>query len=80
MVDRAKTAPFKELSQLKNLADCIQSYRVAAIGNHSVVLVLDLGAAFGDLFEHHPNAVQDIQRLEARDYQRLFVMFGDESV
>ena len=80
MVDRTETAPFKELSQLKDFADCIQSYRVAAIGNHSVVLVLDLGAAFGDLFEHHPNAVQDIQRLEARDYQRLLVMFSDKPI
>src|SRR5881394_1641328 len=80
MIDRTETAPLKEFPQLKNLTDRIQSHGVTAVGNHTFVLVLDLTAAVGDLFKHHPEAMKDIERFKAGDYQRLFVVLGDKTV
>src|SRR5213078_2420528 len=80
MIDRTETAPLKEFPQLKNLTDRIQSHGVTAVGNHAFVLVLNLTAAVGDLFKHHPQAMKNIERFKAGNYQRLLVVLGDKTV
>ena len=51
---------------------------VALVGHDALVLVLDLAAAVAQLDEDHLDRLQDVQRLEARDHDRLAVGGGDE--
>ncbi len=80
MVDRAQSPPLEELAQLEHLVHRIERRVVAGVWHHALVLVLDLAAAFGQLFEHHPDRLQDVQRFESGDHQRLAVVTGDERV
>ena len=52
--------------------------RVALVGHDARVLVLDLAAALGELREDHVDRLEHVERLEARDHDRLAVVGRDE--
>src|SRR5579884_117729 len=74
MVDRTEAAPFKEFAQLVYFRDRPQRRGIARVRNDAGVLVLDLAAAFGELLQHHPDRLQDVERLEAGDDERPVVV------
>src|SRR6202041_3701217 len=76
MVDRTEPAPFEELAQLVDLCDGVECRRITAFGDDTGILVLDLGAALGELAQHPPDRLQYVERLEPRDDPLLPVMAG----
>ena len=52
--------------------------QVALVRDDARVLVLDLAATLGELAQHHQHRLQEVERLEAGDRDRLAVLVGDE--
>ena len=76
--DEAEPAPLEVRPQLEHLGHHLERALVALVGHHARVLVLDLAAALGELGEDHPDRLEDVERLEARDHDRLAVVGRDE--
>ncbi len=78
MGDEAQAAPLEVGPQFEHLGRDLKRPEVALIGYDPPVLVLDLAATFGQLTQDHRDRLQDVQRLEARDHDRLAVVGGNE--
>ncbi len=76
--DEAEAAPLEVRTQLEHLGQHLERAQVALVGHDALVLVLDLAPALGELAQDHRDRLQDVQRLEARDHDRLAVVGGDE--
>ena len=76
--DEAEAAPLEVRPQLEHLGHHLERRRVALVGDDAPVLVLDLAAALGELAQDHLDRLEDVERLEAGDDQRLAVVGGDE--
>ena len=76
--DEAQAAPLEVRTQLEDLGHHLERAQVALVGDDAPVLVLDLAAALGELAQDHRDRLQDVQRLEAGDRDRLAVVGGDE--
>src|SRR5215468_2600480 len=78
--DRSEASPLEIIAGLEYLADRYQSVGVAVTRDEARVLVLDLGPAFDNLFDDHRHRLQNVERLEARNDERLAVFARHELV
>ena len=78
--DVAEAAPFEVAPQLEDARHRLLGAQIAVAGDRADILVLDLGAALVELAHQHQDRLQDIDRLEAGDRDRLAVLLGEELV
>ena len=77
--DEAEAAPLEVRPQLEHLGHHLERAQVALVRDDARVLVLDLAAARRASWRRIIcDRLQDVERLEARDHDRLAVVGGDE--
>ena len=79
-INLAEPAPFEFLARLEHRVDRRQRLRIAVARDDAAILILDLGAPFGDLRDDHEDRLEKVDRLEAGDYDRLAIIARDEVV
>ena len=72
-LDPAEPAPLERVAQLHRLLERRERARVAVAAHDARVLVLDLAAALAQLAQEHHDRLEDVERLERRDDDRLAV-------
>src|SRR5258708_6026001 len=80
MRDKTEAAPLKERPQLHGLAQSFERARIAAPGNGAGILILNFNAPVRYLFEDHVNRLQNVERLESADHDRLAIVARDEFI
>ena len=78
MGDEPEPAPLEVGAQLEHLGHHLERAQVALVGDDALVLVLDLAAPVGELAQDHLDRLQDVERLEPGDHDRLAVVGRDE--
>src|SRR4051812_25977651 len=80
MIDRAKASPFEEFAEFVNARHRLERRSVTGIRNDAGILIFDLAATILYLLQHHPDGLQDIERLEAGHDHGFPVELCDEFV
>src|SRR5919204_4096211 len=78
--DEAEAPPLERRPQLHRLGDRLERARIPFLAHDARVLVLDLGAAVGELPEDHVDRLEHVERLESGDDQRLSPFLRNEAV
>ena len=77
--DVAEAAPFEVARSSNTARHRLLGLEIAVAGDRTDILVLDFGAALVELPHQHQNRLQDVDRLEAGDRDRLAVLLGENS-
>ena len=78
MGDEAEPAPLEVGAKLEHVGHHLERAQVALPRDDALVLVLDVAAAAGELAEDHLDRLEDVERLEPGDHDRLAVVGRDE--
>src|SRR6266851_1758455 len=80
MRNKTEAAPLEEGPQLHGLAQSFERAGIAVPGNGTRVLIFNFDAPVRYLFEDHVNRLQDVERFESADHDRLAIVARDELI
>src|ERR1700691_2936964 len=80
MRNKTKAAPLEKRPQFHGLAQSFERAGIAVPGNGARVLIFNFNASVRYLFEDHVNRLQNVERLESAEHDRLAIVARDEFI